>query len=171
MKQSLVFLFVSLLAISLINAKTIDVKTDQGPEYAYVYNLSGNKEKAIKRGESVTFDSNGPMTSGITHKLGSSDIVLVNEGTYLINFYVSCTNQNSFMLFLNNTEVQGSGYGGFSQYTFNTAGQAIVKATAGAVLTLRYESKLSLESSYPPFYIYAAAGAVNASVIIQKIDQ
>lgn len=80
-----------------------------------------NKEDSNKE-PNISFDSNGPMTSGVTHVLGSPDIILKNAGVYQVNFMGIATlnkNSNSFImageirptiaLFLNNKRVEGAG--------------------------------------------------------------
>ena len=55
----------------------------------------------------VLFDSNGVMTPGIVHILGTSQIIVNVPGDYEVTFSVSGTEPNQFALFLNGTEVPG----------------------------------------------------------------
>ena len=49
---------------------------------------------------SVTFDTNGVLTSGITHTAGGAGITLVDAGTYKFSFSVSATEPNQMALFV-----------------------------------------------------------------------
>jgi hypothetical protein len=57
-------------------------------QYAYVYDL-GAQVVPIEAG--VAFDTNGPMTPGVTHAPGSADIHVVDAGTYKVSVALSGT--------------------------------------------------------------------------------
>jgi hypothetical protein len=114
----------------------------------------------------VDFDSNGVMSSGITHVPGSAGIALVNSGTYQVTFTVSGTAPNQIALFVNETVVPGSVYGSGAGTQQNT-GQTIVDVAAGAVLTVRdFTSSAALALATP---IGGTQASTNASVAIEKI--
>jgi hypothetical protein len=132
-------------------------------EYAYVYNL-GAGVVAIEA--DVNFDSNGVMTSGITHALNSAGIVLANAGDYKITFSVSGVEPNQMALFVNGAPVAGGVYGSGAG-TQQTTGQVIITVTAGAVLTVRNHSSAAAVT------LQTLAGGTqsnaNASVTIEKL--
>jgi hypothetical protein len=117
----------------------------------------------------VTFSDNGIGTAGITHGLGSSDIILVNQGVYKVTFSVSGTEPNQFALFLNGVVVAESVYGSGAGTQQNT-GQAILAIQANDVLTLVNHTSAAAVTlaATPP--IGGTAAVVNASVLIQKLD-
>ncbi len=115
----------------------------------------------------VAFDSNGVLTAGITHAPGSTNIAVVNAGTYKISYSVSGVEPGQFALFRNGAVVLGSTYGSGAGTQQNT-GQVIVTAGAGDVLTLRNHSSASAVT------LQTLAGgtqtSVNASVAIEKLS-
>jgi hypothetical protein len=117
----------------------------------------------------VTFSDNGIGTAGITHALGSSNIILVNAGDYKVTFSVSGTEPNQFALFINGVVVAESVYGSGAGTQQNT-GQAILAIQANDVLTLVNHTSaaaVTLAASPP---IGGTEAAVNASILIQKLD-
>lgn len=132
-------------------------------QYAYVYNLAA---QTVPLEGAVTFDSNGLMTSGITHALGAAGIVFVSAGIYKLTFSVSGTEPNQMGLFLHGVPVAGSIYGSGAGTQQNT-GQVIVSAGAGDVLTLENHSSaaaIGLASA-----IGGTQANTNASVAIEKL--
>ena len=115
----------------------------------------------------ITFSSNGVMTSGITHALNGSAIVLVNAGTYKITFSVSGTEPNQMALFVNGVQVLGGVYGSGAG-TQQTTGQAIVSVAAGAVLTVRNHSSAAAVTLATP--IGGTQANANASVAVEKLS-
>jgi hypothetical protein len=117
----------------------------------------------------VTFSDNGIGTAGITHALGSSSITLVNAGDYKVTFSVSGTEPNQFALFINGVVVAESVYGSGAGTQQNT-GQAILAIQANDVLTLVNHTSAAAVTlaAAPP--IGGTVAAVNASVLIQKLD-
>lgn len=114
----------------------------------------------------ILFDSNGPMSSGIIHEPGSSDIILNKAGIYEVNFSGETGVQPSFFaLILNNQHVPGTGSGGRSVLAhtpFRNQSiiimQAIITVNAGDILKVRVGR--------------ANNGAVlygNASIIIKQV--
>jgi hypothetical protein len=117
----------------------------------------------------VTFSDNGVRTAGITHALGSSDITVASAGDYMVTFSVSGTEPNQFALFLNGVMVAGTDYGSGAG-TQQNSGQAILTIGANDVLTLRNHTSAAAVTlaATPP--IGGTVAAVNASVLIQKLN-
>jgi hypothetical protein len=139
-------------------------------EYAYVYNLTA---RSVALETDVSLDSNGVMTSGITHAAGTPGIALLTAGDYKVTFSVSATEPNQVALFLNGSVVNGAIYGSGAGTQQNT-GQAIVRVAAGdvvaggAVLTVRNHSTtaaIGLAS-----VIGGTQANANASVLIEKLN-
>ncbi len=133
-------------------------------DYGYIYNLTA---QTVAIDAVVFFDSNGVLTAGITHGLGSSDIKIVNAGDYKVNFSVSGTEPNQFALFLNGVQVPGTVYGSGAG-TQQNSGQAILTIGANDVLTLRNRSSAAAVG------LQSLAGGtqinVNASIVVQKLN-
>ena len=115
----------------------------------------------------IGFGSNGVMTSGITHALGSPAIVLANAGDYKVTFSVSGTEPSQMALFVNGVEVAGGIYGSGAG-TQLTTGQVIVTVAAGAVLTVRNHSSAAAVTLATP--IGGTQANANASVAIEKLS-
>jgi hypothetical protein len=139
-------------------------------EYAYVYNLTA---RSVALETDVSLDSNGVITSGITHAPGTPGIALLAAGDYKVTFSVSATEPNQVALFLNGSVVNGAIYGSGAGTQQNT-GQAIVRIGAGdvvaggAVLTVRNHSTtaaIGLAS-----VIGGTQANANASVLIEKLN-
>jgi hypothetical protein len=114
----------------------------------------------------VTFDSNGVMTPGIKHALGSAGIEVVEAGTYELTFSISGTEPSQMAIFLKGVLVPGTIYGSGAG-TQQSTGQAIFTAPAGAVLTIRsHTSSAAVELATP---IGGTQASSNASVIIEKL--
>jgi hypothetical protein len=77
-------------------------------QYAYVYNLAAD---TVLVEADVNFDTNGVLTSGITHVAGTAGITLANSGTYKVTFSLSDTEPNQMALFVNGALVLGTIYG------------------------------------------------------------
>jgi hypothetical protein len=134
------------------------------PQYAYVYNTG---VETVQVGSDVAFDTNGLMTSGITHAPTSTDIHIVNGGTYKVTFSISGTESNQFAVFVGGVLVPGSIYGSGAG-TQQNSGQAIVTVTDGAILTLRNHASAAAVGLQP-----AAGGgqpSSNASVLIERLS-
>jgi hypothetical protein len=115
----------------------------------------------------VSFGSNGVLTSGIIHALGSARIAIVNSGTYSVRYSVSGTEPNQFALFVNGTTpVPGSVYGSGAG-TQQNAGQAIAAFAAGDVLTLRNHTSAAAITLATP--IGGTQPSTNASITIEKL--
>ncbi len=132
-------------------------------QYAYIYNV-GVENVFVE--SDVTFDSNGVMTSGITHAGGSAGITLLNAGTYKVTFSVSGTEASQFALFVNGTLVAGSIYGSGAA-TQQNAGQAIFTVVAGGVLTLRNHTSNAAVGL--PTIGGGTQANTNASIAIEKL--
>jgi hypothetical protein len=115
----------------------------------------------------VTFNSNGRMTSGITHAPGAAGIALVNAGDYKVTFSVSGTEPNQMALFVNGTTlVPGTVYGSGAG-TQQSTGQVIATFAAGDVLTVRSHTTVGAVTLATP--IGGTEASVNASVAIEKL--
>jgi len=133
-------------------------------QYGYIYNLTA---QTVAIDAVVLFDSNGVLTAGITHGLGSSDIKIVSAGDYKVTFSVSGTEPGQFALFLNGIQVPGTVYGSGAG-TQQDNGQCIIAIGANDVLTLRNRSSAAAVG------LQSLAGGtqinVNASIVIQKLN-
>lgn len=132
-------------------------------EYAYVFVHPNNTvriaaENLNEKGEAnITFSSNGPMTPGITHELGTAEIVLKNAGVYQVNYIAVATLLNTpensgaearIALFLNGQRVEETEilippssqiFRGVSvNDKCSTSMQAIITINAGDALTVKY---------------------------------
>jgi hypothetical protein len=139
-----------------------------GGEYAYVYNLG---PQVVELEAPIIFDSNGPMTSGITHLVSNALIPGVNvltSGTYEITFSVSGTEPNQFTLFNNGVPLPATTYGSGAGTQQNN-GQVIAVLTAISGITLvnhTSSSRVTLAASPP---IGGTAAAVNASILFKQV--
>jgi hypothetical protein len=115
----------------------------------------------------VTFDTNGVLTSGITHSPPAAGITLENSGTYKVTFSVSGTESNQMALFVNGVLVPGTVYGSGAGTQQNT-GQVIINITAGGVLTVRNHSSAAAVGLAS--VIGGTQANTNASVAIEKLD-
>ncbi|WP_412177882.1 BclA C-terminal domain-containing protein, partial [Sporosarcina sp. YIM B06819] len=133
-------------------------------EFGYIYNLTA---RTVAIEEDVIFDSNGIITPGITHSLGSTEIVVTTSGNYEVTFSVSGTEPNQFALFLNGAIIAGTVYGSGAGTQQNN-GQVIITMSAGDVLTLRNHSSsaaVTLAST-----IGGTQENVNASIVIKLLS-
>ncbi len=138
--------------------------TSGSSQYGYVYNVTS---QVVPLETAITFSDNGVRTTGITHALGSSEIVLTSAGDYKVTFSVSGTEPNQFALFLNGVIVQGTDYGSGAGTQQNN-GQAILSIGANDTLTLRNHTSAAAVSLAIP--IGGTVPAVNASILIQKLN-
>lgn len=107
-------------------------------DFAYIYNVSPEATIAIEA--DILFDTNGPISSGFTHTPGTSQINVLNAGTYYVIFSVSGVESNQFALFVNGAAsvpvtIYGSGAG-----TQQNTGFGTLVLGAGDVLTVRNHS-------------------------------
>jgi hypothetical protein len=135
-------------------------------EYGYIYNYSA---RVVALEAAVLFDSNGLGTPGITHAPGSAQIKVADEGDYKVTFSVSGTEPCQFALFVNGAVVAESVYGSGAG-TQQNDGQTILALSAGDVLTLVNHTSAAAVTlaAAPP--IGGTATAVNASIILEKLD-
>lgn len=132
-------------------------------EYAYIYNSTA---EIVAINDAVDFDTNGPITAGITHAPGSSIVQLTNAGTYQITYSVSGVEPNQFELLLNGQPVIETTYGSGAGTQQNT-GQAIVIALAGSTLELR--NRLSAAAVTLQTLAGGTLPNVNASLLILRL--
>jgi BclA C-terminal domain len=115
----------------------------------------------------VKLDTNGVLTSGITHSPGAAGITLENAGTYKVTFSVSGTESNQMALFVNEAVVPGSVYGSGAGTQQNT-GQVITTIPAGGLLTVRnYSSAAAVGLAS---VVGGTRANTNASVAIEKLN-
>lgn len=136
-----------------------------GPlNYAFVYN-EGAQVVAIET--DIQFDSNGLLSTGITHAAGTSTITVATAGTYEVSFSVSGVEPAQFALFQNGSPVPG-GIFGSGAGTQQNNGHVIIAVAAGDVLTLRNHSSAAAVT------LQTLAGGtqinVNASIVIRQLD-
>jgi hypothetical protein len=115
----------------------------------------------------ITFDTNGILTSGITHTSGASQITIANAGNYKVSYSVSGVEPNQFALFVNGTQAAGTVYGSGAG-TQQNSGQAIIALSSGDVLTLRNHTSAAAVT------LQTLAGGTqtnaNASILIERLD-
>jgi hypothetical protein len=132
-------------------------------EYAYIYNVSA---QFVTLGNAVSFDSNGLLSSNITHNLGSSFIFVNVSGLYKIEFSTSGAQANQFSVFLNGVSATGSRFGTATPNTQNT-GVVLLNLNAGDVIQLNNTGSPS--SVNLPAFNGGSLPAVNAFVLITKL--
>ena len=132
-------------------------------EFAYIYNLGA---QVVPIDADIIFDTNGPLTPGITHAPGTTDILVTTPGIYKITFSVSGVEPNQFALFVDDALVPGTVYGSGAG-TQQNVGQAIVSLSASDVVTVRNFSSAAAVT------LQTLAGGtetnVNASIVIERI--
>ena len=133
-------------------------------EYGYIYNLT---PQTVAIEADVLFDSNGVMTPGIVHILGTSQIIVNVSGDYEVTFSVSGTEPNQFALFLNGTQVPGTVYGSGAGTQQNN-GQAIFSIPAGGILTLRNHSSAAAVTLAS--VVGGTQANVSASIVIKMLN-
>jgi len=116
----------------------------------------------------VLFDTTGPSTAGFTHTL-STNINVINAGTYKVSYSVSGTEPSQFAIFVNGApsspgqvSVYGSGAG-----TQQNIGQAILVLAAGDVITLHNHSSAAAVGLAS--VIGGTQANVNASIIMERL--
>lgn len=133
-------------------------------EYAYIYN-TGPGVMALE--QDIPFDTNGPMTAGVTHAPSAPGIILVGTGVYEVDFSVSGTEPNQFTPYLNGTPITGSTYGSGAGTQQNTGKVIFNVAVPNSTLTLRNHT------SAAGVTLQTLAGGtvvnVNASITIKKL--
>ena len=87
----------------------------------------------------ITFDTNGPITSGFTHAPGSASINVINSGVYSIIFSVTNVESCQFAVFITGAVSPGSIYGSGAGTQQNTC-PYIVPLSAGSIITIRNHS-------------------------------
>jgi hypothetical protein len=132
-------------------------------QYAYIYNV-GAANVLVEA--DVAFDTNGVLTSGFTHSLGTAPVTVVSTGVYKVTFSVSGTEASQFALFVNGTLVPGTIYGSAAA-TQQNDGQAIFTIAAGALLTLRNHTSAAAVGL--PTIGGGALANTNASLVIEKL--
>jgi hypothetical protein len=147
-----------------MGAKIIFESPDGLGEVGYIYNVSS---QTIAVEADIVFDTNGFLTSGITHTTGTSHITFSTSGKYLIIFNVSSILANQFAIFKNNSLVTGTVYGTGVANVQNT-GLAIVTISAGDFITIRNHT------STLPIVLGTLIGgtqtSVNASVGLLRVQ-
>jgi hypothetical protein len=133
-------------------------------EYGYIYNLA---PESILPETSTTFDSNGLVTPGITHVLGTATIVVNDPGVYKVTFSVSGLEPNQFAVAVNGTPLAGSVYGSGAGTQQNN-GIVLVRLAATAAITLVNHTSASAVT------LQTLAGGtqpnVNAFMLLEKLS-
>lgn len=141
-------------------------------QFAYIFNSSF---RTVALEADVVFDSTLSATAGITHAANSSQIIVLNTGTYKVTFNLICDVVNQFGLFLNGSLVSGTIYGN-NFLTPNpvaaprTIGQAIFPISAGDILTLRNHTSSGGTVVFPVLNGGQAGPDGNVTLIIQQVD-
>ena len=133
-------------------------------QFGYVYNTGS---QAVAVGASVTFDSNGILTAGVTHAAGSSEITLTDAGAYKVAFSISAVEASQYTAFLNGVAIMGATYGSGSGTQQNN-GQFIVAVATGDVLTIRNHT--SAAASTLQSLVGGTEANVNASVLVERLN-
>ncbi len=132
------------------------------PAYAYIFNTGA---QSVAAAAAVTFDTNGPISAGITHIAGSASTTLTNAGTYSFSYIVSGIAANQFTLFLNGVPVASTTYGTLAGSL--TVGHAIMIVPGGSIITL-----VNRTSTVSPVVLTTLGGSsagVNASLLIEQL--
>ncbi|MED1286416.1 BclA C-terminal domain-containing protein, partial [Bacillus mycoides] len=131
--------------------------------YAYVFNTAA---QVVALEAPILFNSHGRMTSGFTHTLGTSQLMVLNAGDYKISFSVSGVEPNQFTLFLNGAPVTSAVYGSGAGTQPNN-GQTILALAAGDIITLNNHTSAAAVT------LQTLAGGtqtnINASIVIEKL--
>ncbi|EJR31672.1 BclA C-terminal domain-containing protein, partial [Bacillus cereus] len=132
--------------------------------YAYVFNTAA---QVVALEAPILFNSHGRMTSGFTHTLGTSQLMVLNSGDYKISFSVSGVEPNQFTLFLNGAPVTSAVYGSGAGTQPNN-GQTILALAAGDIITLNNHTSAAAVT------LQTLAGGtqtnINASIVIEKLN-
>ncbi|MED1754507.1 collagen-like protein, partial [Bacillus thuringiensis] len=132
--------------------------------YAYVFNTAA---QVVALEAPILFNSHGRMTSGFTHTLGTSQLMVLNAGDYKISFSVSGVEPNQFTLFLNGAPVTSAVYGSGAGTQQNN-GQTILALAAGDIITLNNHTSAAAVT------LQTLAGGtqtnINASIVIEKLN-
>ncbi len=131
-------------------------------EYAYLYNTGA---QLLTLSGPVAFDTNGPISSGISHLPASSEVIFSTAGTYKVSYTLAGSPllaAPSIALSLNGVPVAGTQYAS-TLVGADVSGEAMITVSAGDVLTVINTSLLA--TSLP-----ATAPTVNASLIIEMVN-
>lgn len=128
------------------------------PGYGQVYNTGA---QAINNGNTITFDSNGPLLN-ITHVAGSDTVTVNAAGTYMVTWIVSAQGDGGGYTLLQNgvavpnlTFVTDPGNG-------ESVGNGIVNVALGDTFQLRNNTGLIIA-------LETQAGFANASISFEKM--
>lgn len=133
-------------------------------EYAYIFNVG---EQRIHQEEDISFDSNGILTSGISHKIGDAHILIEHDGVYEIIYHVTGKQANQLTLFANGIETTNTTYGAEDGYSQNI-GIQILELKAKTDLTLRNHTSIP---SHIDLVLHGGGtqAGVNATITIKKL--
>ena len=123
------------------------------PEFAYIYD---DTAQVVASGGDVTFSSNGPMSSGMTHIPTQAGITVNISGTYFVYYYASDAPSVLFDIAVNGGALPETGYSG----TLNKRMGVLIQLNAGDVVTLH-------NSSGGPTTLLNTAGQSAALSIVQ----
>ncbi len=129
-------------------------------DYAYIYNIG---VESVPSNTDVSFDTNGPISAGISHAVGTKPITLRVTGTYRVTYTLALAAgslgqfavvQDGYSAF-----IPGSEFGGSSS---TIVGQVIFTAQAGDTITLHNTSAVAA-------LLTGIASQANASILIERI--
>ena len=113
----------------------------------------------------VLFDNNG-ILSGVSHIIGTSQMVILTPGIYLVLFIVSSVEPNQFTIFQNGAPVNGGTYGSGAG-TQQNPGAVYINALAGDRITVRNHTSAAAVT------LQTLAGGTqdnaNAALIVQRV--
>lgn len=130
--------------------------------YGYIYNLTA---QSVAIEAPIVFDSTGPVL-GVIHAPGTTDIEVVDAGTWSITYSVSGTEPNQFSIFVNGVPAPSTIYGSGAGTQQNT-GQAILVLGAGDIITIVNHSSAAAVGLAS--LIGGTQENVNASVLLERL--
>ncbi len=133
-------------------------------EYGYIYNVG---TQVVPIMSSVTFDTNGALTSGLSHAPGSADTTVIAVGTYEISWNVSAVEPSQFALFVNGV-VSAGGIFGSGAGTQQNNGHILLTLSAGDVVSLH--NYTSAAATTLQTLAGGTAANVNASILFRKLN-
>jgi hypothetical protein len=134
-------------------------------EFAYIYNIG---EQRIHQEEDIFFDSNGIITSGISHTAGESKITIKYSGIYEIIYHITGKQSNQLTLFANGIEATNTTFGTDDGIAQNL-GIQILHLEDNTELTLRNHTSTA---SHLDLLVNAGGTqtSVNAAITIKKLS-
>jgi hypothetical protein len=134
-------------------------------EYAYIFNID---KQRIHQEEDISFNTNGILTTGISHTEGDAIITIKHAGVYEIIYLVTGKQLNQLTLFANGVEIAATSFGAESGNSQNV-GIQILPIDANTNLTLRNHTSFP---SHLDLSIDAGGTqtVINAAITIKKLS-